>query len=200
MSTFKIQGIQEIFSRRNRLQKNSTLTQEYLNKLFLYDPETGILYNKVYRSARAKIGQEAGTLNENGYIKVRIRGIGYQAHRLIWIIVYGYNPENAIDHINKDKKDNRLSNLREVTLSCNSRNSSLAMDNKSGVKGICYSRGRKTWVVYIFYDNKLRALGYFKDFTEAVCHRYAAEQCLSWNDCDSNSPAYQYLNEQGILK
>lgn len=107
-----------------------------------------------------------------------------------------------MDHINQDRLDCRIENLREASLSCNSRNSKTHANNKTGVKGITVRTryGRTFFTAMVRYKDVLRHLGDFDDLTEAVCHRYAAEQCLNWNTCDIYSPAYLYLKEQGILK
>jgi len=175
------------------------VTQKTLNELFDYDPETGIVTRKMFVNSRAKVGDIAGYKERDGYLRVRIADRNMPLHRVIWAMVYGYFPENHLDHINKIRDDNRLCNLREVTAYCNMRNSSVQKRNKTGVTGICESK-RGTWQVTISDFNRPTYIGCFDDFTEAVCHRYAAEQCLSWHECDANSPAYQYLKEQGILK
>lgn len=119
----------------------------------------------------------------------------YSAHRLAWLYIHGYLPENQIDHINRQKIDNRICNLREVSSQCNTRNTGNRIDNKSGVKGICFDESRGNWIVYIEVNQKRTYLGRINDFDESVCLRLCAEQCLGWSGCDSNSPAYQYVKK-----
>lgn len=183
-----------------RMLAEMGVTQESLNILFSYDPETGIVTRKIFVNSRAKKGDVVGYKGADGYLRVRIANTNYQLHRIIWMMVYGYFPENQLDHISRVRDDNRLCNLREVSQSCNMRNASMQKRNRSGVTGICYVAKDRTWQVTISDFKRPTYLGRFLDFTEAVCHRYAAEQCLDYEDCDSNSPAYQYLKEQGIIK
>lgn len=176
------------------------VTQETVNELFSYDPQTGIVTRKVFVSSRAKAGDAVGINSPDGYLAVVIAGRSYRLHRIIWLMVYGYLPENHIDHINRKRADNRLCNLREVTASCNMRNASMQSRNKTGVRGVCRIEKDKSWQVTISGNSRHAYIGRFSDFTEAVCHRYAAEQCLNYMDCDLNSPAFQVLKEMGIIK
>jgi len=184
-------------------QSNGNLTQEIARLLFNYDPETGILTRRINRSGNnGKAGEVAGTLSpDSGYLMVRVGKKSRPVHRVIWIWYHGYDPENQIDHRNRDRLDNSISNLREASPQCQARNRSNRSDCTSGVKGVSFCNRSKRWVATICIDiSKSKHIAYCDDFIEAVCLRYAAEQCLSWNDCDANSPAYQYLKEQGILK
>ena len=174
----------------NRARKD--LTQEEVRKHLNYNPETGELMWREWRRGR-KTSLNVGRTQSNGYMQLQINGTLYQLHRVIWLWVYGYFPENEIDHINRVRSDNRLSNLREVSRTCNARNCGIDPRNKTGVKGIYWETKRKAWLSSIKANDKRKHLGRFKDFTEAVAHRLAAEQCLDWAGCDSNSPAYQYM-------
>lgn len=171
------------------------ITQSDIRKMFSYSQKTGILRWKIKPSKKVQIGDEAGSINSEGYIQVSIHGILYYAHRLIWLGVYGYLPEHDIDHKNRIRHHNWLSNLRETSHQCNLRNTGNPKDNTSGVKGISFDKSRNKWRVRITINQKLNHIGSFVDFDEAVCHRLAAEQCLDWNKCDSNSPAFQYVKE-----
>lgn len=179
-----------------RLARKPVLTQEDVRELFDYDPETGELISKVHRAFVSK-GSVAGTISR-GYLVVWIKGKLYRLHRVIWLHVYGYLPELDIDHINGIKSDNRLCNLREVSRSCNMRNVSNSKANRSGVKGISLYSVDGKWEAYITINFKRYWLGKYGDFTEAVAHRLAAEQCVGWSGCDDSSPAYQFM--QNYLK
>ena len=189
----KVREIKELIEREG-------ITQDILKYLFSYDPDTGIVTRRVFVNSRAKVGDVVGYLDSSGYLRVRIGSKNYMLHRIIWMILYGYFPEHQVDHENRDRRDNRPCNLREVSQSCNMRNCSTYKTNTTGVKGVCWIRGGKVLQVSIAVYGSVKHIGTFRDFTEAVCHRYAAEQCLSWNDCDANSSAYQYLKQQGIIK
>lgn len=170
------------------------LTQKELKKILKYNYNTGAFTWIKRLSNRSIIGKSAGSLS-NGYILIMIEGKNYRAHRLAWLYHYGYMPENGIDHINRDKSDNRIENLREVSQQCNTRNTSNFKHNTSGVKGVSWFSRTNKWIARIKVNGKEYHLGYHKDLIEAVAHRLAAEQCLDWQGCDSSSPAYMYMRE-----
>jgi len=163
------------------------ITQRYLKSILDYNPTTGDFYwQKDY--------SKAGNTNKNGYITICFDCKLYLAHRLAWLFVYGYLPENCIDHINRNKSDNSINNLRETSIQCNMRNSKgIYKNNKSGVRGVSWFKKTKEWYAHIKVNNKSIYLGSSRDFTEAVCHRLAAEQCLDWPGCNKYTPAYKYV-------
>ena len=115
----------------------------------------------------------------------------------------GYFPEHGIDHKDRIKTNNKWSNLKEKTTSCNVRNQSAPHTNKSGVKGVALhnrppEKGGKTWRVLIFVNGKQKHLGSKSDLVEAVALRLASEQCLNWHECDEDSSAYNFI--QNYLK
>jgi len=171
------------------------LTQERLKELLHYEPETGIFYWKqIQGKNKKKVGDVAGT-PLNGYITIGIGGTIYLSHRLAWLYIHGYFTENQIDHINRNRADNRICNLREVSRSCNRRNSGNPKNNVSGVKGVCWHKQSNLWRSRITHQGKKYNLGLYVLFDEAVCARLAAEQCLNWSNCDSSSPAYNYVQK-----
>ena len=180
--------------KRNRKVNSTIIEFEDLNKNLHYNPETGIFTRKISR-ATVKSGDIAGWLSGSGYIYIKVRGYPFRAHRLAWLYVYGYLPEGDIDHINNIKTDNRIANLREVGRSCNRFNIGNQKNSSTGVKGVHYKndKGYYYWLAHIRINNKLKNLGYYKDFDEAVCARLAAEQCLGRIYCESDSPAGQYV-------
>lgn len=173
------------------------VTQKRLKELF--EHEAGNLIWKI-ENPNAKRGYVAGCLDKRGYRFIRVDDKLYTAHRLVWFYHNGYFPENDIDHINRNKDDNRIENLREVSRSCNNRNTGNHCTNKSGVKGVHWFKRTNKWKVEISVMNKSRYLGYYNDFDEAVLARLAGEQCLEWNGCDSSSPAYQYAIRYGLIR
>lgn len=150
--------------------------KEELEKLFRYDPDTGQLFWKV-SAGKAKKGSVAGSLDKkHGYIRVRFSGKNYQAHRIVWILNNGDIPEGMyIDHIDHNKENNRLQNLRLVTGYTNQKNRSLGKNNRSGVLGVHYRKERNKWQATINYDHNTVFLGNFDDWFEAVCARKSAE-------------------------
>jgi hypothetical protein len=95
------------------------ITQELLKERYNYDPLTGLFTNRVHVNSNSPIGAVAGTLHKRGYVRIAINGKQYPAHRLAWLYHYGQWPEHTIDHRNQIKDDNRIDNLRDVTLSTN---------------------------------------------------------------------------------
>lgn len=169
------------------------ITQEEVQKHMRY--KDGKLFWRIPTGPRGVVGKEVGCPKENGYRHTRFRGKLRLVHRLIFLYHYGYLPENQIDHINRIRDDNRIENLREVSQSCNLRNSETRTDNTSGIKGVLFHTYHKKWAAQIALNGRNKHLGYHDTKLEAACHRLAGEQCLDWNTCEAESPAYKYVKE-----
>lgn len=170
------------------------LTQKRLKELLHYDSETGVFIWKVNKANNAQINNAAGYSNSNGYRDIRIDWKLYRAHRLAWLYMEGYFPAGCeIDHIDQNPANNAWSNLRLASHQCNIRNCKIRKDNKTGVKGVYLKKENNKWWADIRITGKTIYLGIYKDFDEAVCARLAGEQCVGWNGCDTNSPAYKYV-------
>jgi hypothetical protein len=98
------------------------ITQQTVKRWLSYSPETGKIIWKRDRNNRIKAGRLAGNWNNRGYLVIGLENKKYVASRLIWLYIHGQWPVNEIDHINRDKRDNRLVNLRDVTHAQNSFN------------------------------------------------------------------------------
>lgn len=153
------------------------LTVDLLNELFTYDKETGNLLWKIKPSGKVKVGDIAGTLKSHGYICVGINCNRYRAHRLIFLMHKGYLPE-IIDHINGNKADNRIENLRAVTVAQNQYNRKTNADNTSGYKGVGWHKSNKKWEARIRLEGKPIHLGYFDNVEEADAVVRAAREEL----------------------
>jgi hypothetical protein len=127
------------------------ITQSFLRQRYDYDPATGELRYKVNR-VRMRIGDAAGKVDKDGYRIIVIDSKGYRAHRLVWVWHYGETPR-ALDHINRNKLDNRIENLRECTDAQNARNTGLHSHNTSGYKGVYYEHDRGKWRARARYTN-----------------------------------------------
>jgi len=174
--------------------KMGLLHKELLG-LLDYDPLTGVFKWKVNCSTQVKSGDIAGHMAKNGRIDIGLNGKLYKAHRLAWFYVYGYFPENNIDHIDRIPHHNWISNLREVSQICNMRNTGNNKNNVSGVKGVSWYKATEKWKVQITINSRNYTVGYYKNFDNAVCARLAVEQCLNWEGCDNLSPAYQHVQK-----
>jgi len=166
------------------------ITQERVRDLLFY--KDGSLFWRVHRSG-VRFGSMAGTRHSGGYLNVTVDGKLYKAHRLVFLYHHGYLPENEVDHIDRNRSNNKIENLREVSKSCNSRNSTQQNSTSSGVKGITWDKYAQKWKAQIMVHGTAKHLGRYSDFTEAAAHRLAAEQCLNWGSCDSKSPAHQFM-------
>jgi hypothetical protein len=138
------------------------ITHDYLD----YNPETGEFLWKASRGRRAK-GARAGSVRSNGYAYIWVKGGYYRAHRLAWLYVHGRFPDLEIDHVNMNKTDNRIENLRLATHSQNGANTGKKRNNKSGYKGVHYSRIRKKWRAQIEKGGNKHHLGLFYTPEEA---------------------------------
>ena len=155
---------------------------DVVRALFDYDESTGVFTAKVRRAVRVKAGQVVGSRNRSGYLTTSIAGKNRYLHRLAWLIVYGVLPDGEIDHINGNKADNRLKNLRVVSPSENNKNAKMPSDNKSGVIGVHWDAAREKWAVEIRSSNNKYRLGRYSDFDQAVAVRKSAEMRLGFHE------------------
>lgn len=101
-----------------------------------YDPSTGKFYRKL-SAGNSKAGDEVGSPDTKGYLRVMISGKRYKLHRLAWYFVHGCWPKDQIDHINGNKADNRITNLRDVSNQTNKLNMLSANSNSlTGILGV----------------------------------------------------------------
>ena len=145
---------------------------EELRNILDYNVETGEFRWKVARGNRSK-GEIAGNINYQGYRVIFHNKKLYSAARLAWFYVYGRWPQPEIDHINRQRDDNRLENLREADDEIQSRNTAKNKDNRSGEKGIDFHRGK--WRATIYAGKQIR-LGRFSTKEEAIYARKKAEE------------------------
>lgn len=130
-------------------------------RILRYEPDTGRFFWRVSASSTAKAGSEAGT-NRYGYIVITINGFKYRAHRIAWLVSKGKWPEGVIDHINGYRADNRIENLRDVTVSVNTQNQRTAnKDSKTGVLGATKHSLCNKFAAQITVNNKRIYLGLF---------------------------------------
>lgn len=170
-------------------------SSEYLRKRLAYDPFSGALtwrhvspcgfltpkacaiINKKYA------GKTAGTaVNQWGYYIIGIRPKVYLAHRVVWAIHYGAWPDGEIDHIDGDKLNNKIENLRVVDGATNRRNMPTQKNNTSGHAGISVKNGK--WIARIGGGQRGKRiyLGTFQTLGEAVAARKAAEQKFGYHE------------------
>lgn len=139
---------------------------EDLRKLFEYNEQTGILYWSVNKG-RATKGDIAGTNHNKGYLSVQIDKTAYLLHRVIWCIYYGQWPSKFIDHIDLNKKNNKINNLRLATRANNCQNHARRIDSNSSIKGVTWHVRLNKWQARVQIDNKRVHLGYFHNLMDA---------------------------------
>lgn len=138
-----------------------------LREVLSYNRRTGIFVWRVALSPRVTIGSVAGN-NTIGYIRIRIDGRSYRAHRLAWLYVTGRWPTNEIDHRNGERADNRFSNLREATCTQNRCNTKRTSRNTSGVKGVSWHAQAGRWMAQITVERRHVHLGLFVNLDDAA--------------------------------
>lgn len=150
------------------VQTKRPLRIQYLRECLSYDAETGNLcwISLPIRARKSLIGAVAGVIDRSGYRVVTFDGVRYLAHRLIWAHVHGSLPGQMIDHINRDKGDNRIQNLRLVDASQNAQNQPIHRPNKTGFAGVKKHHNR--YVAVISFGKRVqKKLGSFATPEEA---------------------------------
>ena len=172
------------------------ITYKRLKEVLHYNPDTGIFTRIDQNFGSIKIGQEAGWIDVKGYKNIKIDTKTFFAHRLAFLYMEGYWPENQVDHTNRVRDDNRWCNLREASRSCNMKNKDIQTNNTSGVTGV--SKQGNSWIARVNYKNKRIYIGNFKSFDDAVIARWKAEQRYDYK-CKTTSSAYKYLKNNNLL-
>lgn len=141
---------------------------ESIKDFISYDPDTGYLTWLKSPCRRVKEGAVVSSIDAYGYFVVAFRGSRWKAHRLAWFLHYGEDPPETVDHINGDRKDNRLCNLRAASRGENLKNMSVSGKGSSKYKGVSWNKAVKQWTAYISVDNKKVHLGCFSSEEEAA--------------------------------
>jgi len=138
---------------------DNILTQDQVKDLFEY--RDGELYWKINKGT-VKIGSKTGSLHHSGYRFTQINKKTYLLHRIIFLYHHGYLPQ-YIDHIDNNKINNKIENLREATRSQNGFNTRISKTNTSGIKGVNWSKSSKKWEVRVQINNKRKCIGIYAD-------------------------------------
>ncbi len=142
------------------------MTQKRLKELVRYDKHSGYFTNIKKK--------RVGTPNDKGYLTLWLDGKNRKAHRMAWLYMHGKLPIE-IDHVNHNKADNRLINLRDVTRKENMRNVKKGKGNNSGEVGVGWDKDNSRWRARITVDAKVIHLGRFSLYSDAVNARKNAE-------------------------
>lgn len=160
---------------------------EVLRQLLRYEPETGKLFwrergpewfkcerdRKIWNTKNA--GNEALNYLHKGYFVGTLLGVRVQAHRAAFAMHIGDWPSGCIDHVNGDTGDNRICNLRDVSIAENGRNQKRRSTNKSGTNGVSWDRASGKWRAQILANGKKINLGRFENKADAVAARAKAD-------------------------
>ena len=134
---------------------DSLLTYEEAKRIFTYDPETGFVRQRGYKFAKAK--------SDKGYIRTYCKGKLFYVHRVVWLLHKGEWPKGEIDHINRNRADNRIENLRDVPHHVNASN----RPDAASMTGTTWHPDKNKWKAKIQINNKSIHLGYFNTQIEA---------------------------------
>ena len=137
----------------HEFKSNGRVTQDELMAAMYYDKTSGEFYTDSSMTERVKT-------NIGRYAKIYIKGVVHQAHRLAWLYVYGYLPDSDIDHIDRDRLNNRIENLRLLPNYSN-------MLNTVNAEGRGYFRHKNRWRVQPSYKGKKISLGSFSEERDA---------------------------------
>jgi hypothetical protein len=148
-----------------------------MREILEYNPETGV-FVWLRTKSKARTGEEAGFIDVHGYRRISINGVKHYAHRLAWWFVYKEWPSHVIDHINRVRTDNRISNLRAVTQKENGLNCNLSKNNSSGATGVSFDKRRLKWQAYIHRAGKKISLGSYENIGNAKRARKVAEKTV----------------------
>lgn len=169
------------------------ITADRLRECVDYDPDTGLFtwrdrplshFKRAQSHAAWRatcFGKPFGSILSTGYRRAIIDGERYLEHRLAWFYVYGVWPEEQIDHLNGDRTDNRIANLRCVSNAENHRNLTLFRNNTSGVAGVRFDKRYGTWKAVIWDSGRPVHLGSFLRKDDAVAARRDAEMQLGYH-------------------
>jgi hypothetical protein len=138
------------------------ISQEYLREIFDYKDGKLFYKNKTHKFSKIKIGDEVGSLYSNGYLNVKLHQKPYPIHRIIFMMFNGFFPKTT-DHIDGNKLNNRIENLRECDHVTNGYNRKLGTNNTSGHKNVVWSKKLKKWRVTLLVNKKFNDFGYFDD-------------------------------------
>lgn len=156
--------------------KEAKISHEWLLSVLHYDKETGIFRWAGKAQKNTIIGNIAGCKNKRGYLQIGLKKNIFQQHRLAWFYVHGTWPEKEIDHINRIRDDNRITNLRISDRTTNSRNRDTSIRSSTGIKWVCFDRTKKKWRVDAGYGESRKFIGNFESLEDAknVAEKYYA--------------------------
>lgn len=156
-------------------RKEADIPVARLREVFSYDAEAGQLLWAVNKGTQAPAGSIAGSVS-NGYRRVQLDGVSTMAHRICWALWHSEWPKGLIDHIDGNRSNNRILNLREGSYAMNRENQRKPRaDSASGVLGACWHKSTKKWKASIQVNGKHIHIGLFAS-AEAAGAAYLAKK------------------------
>ena len=163
-------------------------TADEIRQVLAYNPETG-KFSRVTKWGSKDVGSEPGCKSRYGYWQIGVFGTTHTAQQLAWLMHYGEWPTGIVDHINRDKMDNRIANLRCVDRSHNAHNTGVRANNTSGMTGVRQTTKSRNplykprWEAYIAVKGVRHQLGHFDTLEKAVAARKSAEERFNVRPC-----------------
>lgn len=149
--------------------------QRRFHEVVKYDPETGQLtWVRSGRGRFKRAGAPAGGARPDGYKSVCIDDTQWLVHRVAWVLAYGEEPPRIIDHINRDRSDNRISNLRDGSNGVNEINAKAPKDSPFGISGVRRASKSGHFQAYT-HSGGFKSFYHGPDFFEACCARKSWE-------------------------
>lgn len=142
-------------------------SRDVVSELIGYDPISGTFFRKKTLSPNTRDGDPT-FIDKQGYAWIYVGGSKHKAHHLAWLLTYGVWPQMDIDHINGERSDNRISNLRLATNQQNCANAKVSVLNTSGHKAVRKRNGK--WQVRIGAGGRIH-VGAFETLEEAILER-----------------------------
>lgn len=156
------------------------LTKKDISELLSYDPESGVLTWKVNKGTKSS-GTTAGFVEQAGYVVLGINRRTYKAHRIAWLLYHGVWPDEQLDHIDGNRTNNRIENLRLASCYGNAHNQKRAKNNSSGYKGVSRHRQSGKWRAMITADGVKHSLGLYQGVEDAASAYSKAAKRLHGN-------------------
>ncbi len=166
------------------------ITQDRLREVSHYNQSTGIFTRLVATSNACKVGDTMGSLSTDGYVEFHVDSKLYLAHRLAFLYVNGYMPENIVDHKDGNKSNNVWTNIRHATQVCNQQNQKNRSTNTSGFVGVTYRKSDKKWAAQVGFKYKTIPLGLWPTRLDAALAR------LTW---ELNTPEWSCNNRRTLV-
>jgi len=136
------------------------ITSEEVREIFEY--KDGMLFWKMSPHQKIKVGERAGSIGGTGYRKIQLFKKTYKEHRLVWLWHYPLNDDEILDHIDRDKTNNKIENLRVLSQSENNRNSERCNNSITGIQ-----KFHNKWKAFYWHNRKNHYLGHFETLEDA---------------------------------